>query len=307
MTHQRFRRRHPVFSGLLILAGIFLLFWGGIRVLVTSATRPEQSGIFSLRKGIGVIELTGVLVSSEEILHNLTEFRQDDDVKAIVLRIDSPGGAVGASQEVYTEVQRTNKVKPVVASLGSVAASGGYYAALGAERIIANPGTITGSIGVIIKFMNFSALFDKIGFRSEVVKSGKLKDMGAPDRPVTEEERALLQGLIDNVHSQFVEAVVVSRHLAEETVRAMADGRIFSGEQAREQGLIDDFGNFTDAVMLAASLGGLDTDHKMPRLIYPAQKDFPFLELLRSEGSDSLWNHFISRFPGLFYEWSLSG
>ncbi len=306
MTQLGLRRRHPVLFGLLILAGIFLLFWGGVRVLVSSASRPEKRGIFSLQKGIGVIELTGVLVSSEEILQNLTEFRQDDTVQAIVLRIDSPGGAVGASQEVYTEVQRTNKIKPVVASLGSVAASGGYYAALGAERIIASPGTITGSIGVIIKFMNLSALFDKIGFHSEVVKSGKLKDMGSPERPITEEERALLQGLIDNVHSQFVDAVVASRHLTADIVRPMADGRIFSGEQAKEKGLIDDFGNFTDAVMLAAELGGLDTGNTMPRLIYPAKKDFPFLELLRGEGSDAIWNHFISRFPGLFYEWSLS-
>lgn len=306
MTQQGFRRRHPVFFGLLILAGIFLLFWGGIRVLFTSATRPEKRALFSLQRGIGVIELTGVLATSTEILQDLTEFRQDDDVRAIVLRIDSPGGAVGASQEVYTEVQRTNKVKPVVASLGSVAASGGYYAALGAERIIASPGTITGSIGVIIKFVNLSALFDKIGFQSEVVKSGKLKDLGSPDRAVTEEERAVLQGLIDNVHTQFVDAVVASRKLTAETVRPLADGRIFSGEQAKAMGLIDDFGNFTDAVMLAAELGGLETGNTMPRLIYPAKQKFPFLEILRGEGSDSLWNHFMSRFPGLFYEWSLS-
>lgn len=292
--------------GLLILAGIFLLFWGGIRVLVTSATRPEKRGLFNLQKGIGVIELTGVIASSTEILQYLTEFRQDDDVKAIVLRIDSPGGAVGASQEVYTEVQRTNKIKPVVASLGSVAASGGYYAALGAERIIASPGTITGSIGVIIKFVNLSQLFDKIGFQSEVVKSGKLKDIGSPDRAVTEEERALLQELIDNVHGQFIDAVVTSRKLDPITVRALADGRIFSGQQARENGLIDDFGNFNDAVMLAAELGGLETGDTLPRLIYPAKKEFPFLDLLRGEGGDALWNHFISRFPGLFYEWSFS-
>ncbi len=305
MTTKGFRQLHPVLTGFLILAGIFVLFLGGIRLIIGSLSQPEKSDFFGQREGIGIISLQGMIVSPEETLRDLADFRENNKVKGIVLRIDSPGGTVGASQEIFEEVKRTNKEKPVVASLGSVAASGGYYAALGTEQIIANPGTITGSIGVIIKFANLEDLFAKIGYRSEVIKSGKLKDIGSPSRPITEEERTLIQTLIDNVHEQFIRAVAENRLLPLEKVRAMADGRIFSGEQAKEAGLIDDYGNFYDAVFLAAELGGLETGSKMPRLIYPNKNKFPFMEFLNSEAGNSLFNRIGSTFPGLFYQWSL--
>ncbi len=307
MTTNGFRQLHPVLSGFLILAGIFILFFGGIRLIIGSFSQPEKSEFFGLREGVGIISLQGMIVSPEETLRDLVAFRENSKVKAIVLRVDSPGGTVGASQEIFEEVKRTNREKPVVASLGSVAASGGYYAALGAEKIISNPGTITGSVGVIIKFVNLEDLFAKIGYRSQVIKSGKLKDIGSPSRPLTEEERALLQSLIDNVHEQFIHAVAESRLLPLEKVRAMADGRIFSGEQAKEAGLLDDHGNFNDAVLLAAELGGLATDSKMPHLIYPKRDKFPFLEFLNSEGTDSLFNRIGLSFPGLFYQWAMPG
>jgi len=307
MTQKGFRHLHPILFGLLILTGIFLLICGGISLLVNSASRHDRREIFGQKDGVGVIDLQGVIVSPEETLQDLLEFRRNDKVKAIVLRIDSPGGAVGASQEIFQEVLRTNRSKPVVASMGSVAASGGYYAALGAERILANPGTITGSIGVIVKFANLEELFGKIGYRSEVIKSGKLKDLGSPSRPLSEEERALLQGLIDNVHAQFIQSVAENRHLPAEQVRALADGRVFSGEQAEQAGLIDALGNFTDAAILAAELGGLKPEAEMPWLIYPEKEEFPFIpEFLRGSGSDALLGRVFQQIPGLCYEWALA-
>lgn len=305
MTSKGFRQLHPVLSGFLILAGIFILFFGGIRLIIGSFSQPEKSEFFGQREGVGIISLQGMIVSPEETLNDLVRFRENNKVKAIVLRVDSPGGTVGASQEIFEEVKRTNKEKPIVASFGSVAASGGFYAALGAEKIIANPGTITGSVGVIIKFANLEDLFAKIGYRSEVIKSGKLKDLGSPSRALTVEERDVLQALIDNVHDQFIHAVAESRLLPLEKVRAMADGRIFSGEQAKEAGLIDAHGNFNDAILLAAELGNIETGSKMPRLIYPKRDKFQFLELLNSDGTDSLFNQIGLTFPGLFYEWAL--
>ncbi|MFZ5775102.1 MAG: signal peptide peptidase SppA [Thermodesulfobacteriota bacterium] len=298
-----FRHRHPVLTGLLVLGALVLFFWGGITLFVSRIFQhPSQAELFS-HEGIGVVEIKGVILESEELLRTLAEFREDGKVRAIVLRIDSPGGAVGASQEIHDEVKRTKAVKPVVASMGSVAASGGLYASLAATKVVANPGTMTGSMGVILKFANLEGLFQKVGYRSEVVKSGKLKDLGAPDRPMTEEERRMLQGLIDSVHDQFVQAAVESRSLPEEKVRAFADGRVFSGKQAKELGLVDQLGSFTDAVLLAASLAGMATD-TMPELLYPRQERFSILQLLAGEQGESLLRKTIFAGPVPAYEWT---
>lgn len=299
-----FRQKHPVLLGLFILTGIFFLFLGGISLLFSSiVSRGPKGDIFSKKEGIGIIELTGLIVTSEKVLKNLTSFRNNPNIKSIILRIESPGGSVGAAQEIFQDVKRTNKVKPVVASMGSMGASGGYYAALGAEKIIANPGTMTGSIGVIVKFPNLEGLFEKIGYKTEVIKSGAMKDVGASNRPITDQERALMQGLIDNVFNQFVQAVTESRGMPEETVRELADGRIFSGEQAFEAGLIDDLGNFTDAVTMAAELGGLDP--KQPKLIYPQEeRRFSLLSLLTSDHDQSILEGFMPAYPILSFEWT---
>lgn len=283
------------------MAGIFLFFAGGVSLLISSLFfQPRKTALFTKKTGVGVVELKGLITTPEKIIASLTAFRKNEDVKSIILRIDSPGGTVGASQEIYEEVKRTNAVKPVVASMGSVGASGGYYAALGAQKIIANPGTITGSIGVIAKFANLEKLFEKIGYKSEVIKSGQLKDIGATNRPMTAEERALLQELINNLHGQFVKAVAESRVLPEQEVRRLADGRIFSGEQALEAGLIDALGNFTDAIILAARLGGLDTE--TPELIYPRKK-MSLWDIIAGNNRLSLDN-FIPNTPILSYEWT---
>jgi protease-4 len=297
-----FRQKHPILLGLFILTGIFFLFLGGVSLLISSLiSHDSQTDIFSSKEGVGIVELKGLIVSSEQTLKHLTEFRHDPNVKSVVLRIDSPGGSVGASQEIYKEVMRTNEVKPVIASMGSMGASGGYYAALGAENIIANPGTMTGSIGVIVKFPNLEGLFEKIGYRSEVIKSGPLKDVGASNRPMSEEERKLMQDLIDNVYGQFVRDIAAARDMEEDIIRELADGRVYTGEQALEVGLIDSLGNFTDAITIAADMGGLDVED--PRLIYPkVDRKFSLFNLLTN--AESLIDNFVPLYPILSFEWT---
>lgn len=299
----KFREKHPVVTGFVILTGIFLLFWVGISLLVSSLL-PSQSKheIFGPRDAIGVVELTGLIVSPEKTIKELAAFRKNENIRAVILRIDSPGGAVGASQEIFEEVKRTNAVKPVVASMGSVAASGGYYAALGARQIIANPGTLTGSIGVIIKFPNLEELFDKIGYKKEVIKSGLMKDIGAADRTMTDEERALLQELIANIHAQFVQAVADRRSIPLEKVQSLADGRIYSGEQALREGLIDELGNFTAAVTRATKLAEIESDD--PPLIYPEEERFSLLKMLAGTANPNLLENLVHSRPILSYEWT---
>lgn len=298
-----FRQKHPILLGLFILTGIFFFFLGGVFLLISSLlSNGSSADIFAKKQGVGIVELKGLIVSSEQVLKHLTEFRHNPNVKSIVLRIESPGGAVGAAQEIYQEVMRTNEVKPVIASMGSMGASGGYYAALGTETIIANPGTMTGSIGVVIKFPNLEGLFDKIGYRSEVIKSGPLKDVGASNRPMSEEERKLMQDLIDNVYGQFVRDIAAARGMEEDTVRELADGRIYTGEQALEVGLIDSLGNFTDAITIAADMGGLDIEN--PQLIYPkVDRNFSLFNLL-TNAEQSLVNNFAPLYPILSFEWT---
>ena len=167
-------------------------------------------------------------------MRRLKVLEERDDVKAIVVRIDSPGGAVGPSQEIHGEIKRLREKKKVVASMGTIAASGGYYTAVAADKIVANPGTITGSIGVIVEFFNAEELLQKIGLKGYVVKSGKFKDVGSPLRKMEDEERKLLQAVIDDVNDQFIEAVAEGRNLKPEDVRAIADGRIFTGPRQRK-------------------------------------------------------------------------
>jgi protease-4 len=298
-----FRQKHPIILGLFILTGIFFFFIGGISLLVSSLiSHGPGTDIFTKKDGVGIVELKGLIISPEQVLKHLTEFRHNPNVKSIVLRIDSPGGSVGASQEIYKEVMRTNEVKPVIASMGSMGASGGYYAALGAESIIANPGTMTGSIGVIIKFPNLEGLFEKIGYRSEVIKSGPLKDVGASNRPMSEKERKLMQDLIDNVYGQFVRDIAVARGMEENTIKGLADGRIYTGEQALEVGLIDSLGNFTDAIIIAAEMGGLDIEN--PQLLYPkVDRAFSLFNLL-TNAEQSLVDNFAPLYPIISFEWT---
>jgi protease-4 len=195
---------------------------------------------------------------AEDIAKKLHELSEDDDVKAIVLRINSPGGTVGSVQEISEEIGRCRaKGKKVVASMGDVAASGGYYLAAASDHILANPGTITGSIGVILEFGNLEGLFQKVGLKVEVIKSGAHKDIGSPARPLTAEETRMLQASIDDAYAQFLDAVSQGRHLSHEQLKNIADGRIFTGRQAMQIGLVDELGNQEDAIQAAIRLAKL--------------------------------------------------
>jgi len=235
---------------------------------------------FSGSGKVGIVPIIGLIADSESVIEQIRKFAKDDSVKAIVLRINSPGGGVGPSQEIHEEVRKLRGKKVVVTSMGALAASGGYYIACASEKIFANPGTITGSIGVIMQFVNVKELIEKIGVRGMVVKSGDYKDIGSPVREMKPGERKLLQGVIDNVHGQFVGAVAEGRNLPREQVLAIADGRIFSGEQAKERGLVDVLGNQEDAVAEAARMAKIEGE---PKVVTPPKKRFSILELLRDE------------------------
>jgi protease-4 len=250
---------------------------GAIVIISIAALLFLGMGDSTLKFGekVGVIEIKGLIADPQPVLTQLKEFRNNKDVKAIVLRIDSPGGGVGPSQEIYAEVKKTSRVKKVVASMGAIAASGGYYVASAADHVMANPGSITGSIGVVMEFANLEELFKKIGVSAFVLKSGQYKDVGSPFREMTPQEKTLLQGFVDSVHQQFVTAVAEARGIPKERIEAIADGRILSGEQAQKLGLLDSLGNLEDAVAIAAELGGIKGE---PSVVYAKEKGLSLLE-----------------------------
>ncbi|MBI5868961.1 MAG: signal peptide peptidase SppA [candidate division Zixibacteria bacterium] len=235
-------------------------FWG------LSSTDGADFGGFG--KKVAIVELKGTISASEEIVGQLRRFADDSSIPAIVLRIDSPGGGVAASQEIYDEIQRVKeKGKKVIVSMGSVAASGGLYVAVAADTIVANPGTLTGSIGVIFEFPTLEKLMEKVGVRYEVVKSGEYKDIGSIARSMTEKESAALQVVIDDTYDQFVEAVAKGRRLDKDSVKVFADGRIFTGRQAKEMKLVDELGDLHDALDIAAEMVGLESPPKTVKII----------------------------------------
>jgi protease-4 len=236
---------------------------------------------------VAVVEVEGVIgvgadrgLDTESIIRTLGEYRDDPSVRAVVLRIDSPGGVVAPTQEIFTAVRRLREAKkPVVASLGSVAASGGYYVAVSADRIFASPGTLTGSIGVVMQLANVEGLLKKVGVEYVVVKAGAYKDVGNFARAMTPEERRILQSLLDDVYDQFISAVAEGRGLEPQAVRAFAEGRIYSGRQAHGLKMVDDLGGLEDAIEAAAKMAGLPPK---PKVLYPRRR-FSLRELLRNE------------------------
>ncbi|TYO99572.1 signal peptide peptidase A [Geothermobacter ehrlichii] len=275
-------RKHPFLMALLLVGSVFAFFFVSVVVLAMVFGRPTA---FHVGEKVAVVEIQGVISSSRDIMEELVDYRENPTVKAVVLRINSPGGAVGPAQEIYEEVGKLAKVKPVVVSMGAVAASGGYYVAVPASRILANPGTLTGSIGVIMQFTNIEELLAKIGLKSQVVKSGAHKDIGSVTRPMTEQEREILQQLIDDVHQQFVTAIAEGRKMDLKRVKELADGRIYTGRQALKIGLVDELGNLQDAVALAGKMGGIQG---RPQVIYPASDRPGLLRYLLEEGRTQL-------------------
>lgn len=240
---------------------VFVLAMGGLFFvslvsLIFSQTDDESAGTTGER--VAVVELTEPIIDSQEIVRQFKKYRENRSVRSIVFRVDSPGGGVSASQEIYEEVRKTRQSgKPVVVSMGSVAASGGYYVSCGATTIVANPGTLTGSIGVIFQFLHFSELMNKIGIDASTFKTGKFKDIGSPLRKTTEDEKKFFDQLLGDVYDQFVTVVAKERKLDRKVVLGYADGRVFTGRQAREYGLVDTLGTYEDAVSIAAKLGDI--------------------------------------------------
>ncbi len=230
---------------------------------------------------IAVIELSNIITSSEDIVRQFKKYGEDRAIKAILFHVDSPGGGVVASHEIYEEVKRVRESgKPVVVSMGALAASGGYYVSCGATRIVANPGTLTGSIGVISEFIRFDSLLHKLGIDATTIKSGKLKDAGTPFRPMTAEDREYFQGLMDNVHRQFISIVEKERGLNHDSILAYADGRVFTGEQALHRHLIDTLGTFEDAIGITAKLAGIKDQ---PTIVRERKRVFTLLDRLLGE------------------------
>jgi protease-4 len=301
-----FARRHPYLFFLLVSFSIFSVTTISLSLFFT--LRPESSnydvydGI--LGKNVGVVELTGMITDARKVIKDIKTFRDDAGVKAIVLRIDSPGGGVGPSQEIYREIEKTReKKKIIVASMGAVAASGGYYAASATDGIMANPGTITGSIGVIMGYTNFRDIFQKIGLTPVVIKSGEFKDMGSPLRTMTEQETQILQQFVDKVHQQFVNDAAKGRKMDPAEMGKLADGRIYSGEEALSLGLIDRIGNLEDAIEWAGRLAGIEGEVTP---VYIKEDKLSFLKYLSDSSVDEMANRFLGNKLSLEYTYDPS-
>ena len=242
----------------LILGTIIALF------VILLILRSRDSGT-SIGQKVAVVDITGVITRADATIRLLHTYRDDSSIKAIVIRINSPGGSVAPVQEIYSELKKIEK--PIVASMGGSAASGGYYVACAADTIMANPGTLTGSIGVIMQFTQLKGLYDKVGLGHQVVKSGDFKDTGSPFRELTEPERVVLQATVDDVYNQFVDTIFEARGdlLTRAEIVELADGRIFSGKQALESKLLDQLGNLPDAIETAGELAGIEGKPKVVR------------------------------------------
>jgi protease-4 len=284
--------------GILIFLGIIIFLFVVVIGLSLLLGKKQHFG----SEKIALIRVEGVITDSKPILEQFDRHSKNPTVKAIVLRVDSPGGGVAPSQEIYqaiTNIRAEGKQK-IVVSMGSLAASGGYYISCPADKIVANPGTITGSIGVLMEFANVQELFKKVGLEAVVIKSGKHKDIGSPTRPMTKEEKQLLQGVLDDVYQQFVEAIAQGRGMKEEEVRKLADGRIFSGRQALQLGLVDELGGIQEALELAAELSGIE---KRPLVVIEDEKGFSLRDLMRSVLQDLMPQSFTHNTVSLQYIW----
>jgi protease-4 len=260
---------------------VAVLFFLGLAGIVLAVL--GKGSFFSPRERVGVVEIKGLLSDSRTVIKQLERYRDDDNIKAIVLRINSPGGAVGPAQEILREVEKIRGKKKIVASLGTVAASGGYYIASGANLIMANRGTVTGSIGVIMQFTNVEGLTKKIGLDLFNLKAGRYKDAGSPFRPMTPEDKAYLQGLLDNIYRQFLSDVAHNRKIPLDKMKILAEGRIYTGEEAQQVGLVDEFGNLPDAIERAGRLGGIKGKVKA---VYPEKESYSLLRLLLGQEAE---------------------
>jgi protease-4 len=269
-------RRRTALYALGLAAGLVVLFLITVWILIAVL----DDGALPGGPRVAIVELEGVIMDADAIVKELREHQDNPTVRAVVVRVNSPGGVVAPTQEIVAAVQRVRKAhKPVVASLSSVAASGGYYVATAADRIFANPGTLTGSIGVVMQMANVEGLLKKAGVDYVVVKAGRYKDVGNFARAMTPEERRILQALLDDVYGQFVNAVAEGRKLDRETVLGLADGRIYSGQQAHRLKMVDELGGLEEAIEAAAKLAGIPG---RPKLVYPRRR-FSLMDLIKNQ------------------------
>ncbi len=251
----------------------------------------SRSATFVSSGSIGVIEIEGIITTSKRVVQDIKNFAENPNIGGILVRVDSPGGGVAASQEIYEELKKAKLQKKVVVSMGALAASGGYYVSLPADLIVANPGTITGSIGVIMQFPVFEELMKKVGIDYEVIKSKEHKDIGSPFRKMNEKDRKILQDVVTDVYEQFVQATCDARGLPKDSVVKFADGRIITGNQAKQLGLVDTLGTFEDAVKILGDMLGI----QKPNLIYPPKR-FSLIEMF----TEPMEKIFI---PKILYLW----
>jgi protease-4 len=285
-------RRHPILFGFLLLLGVGVLFF----LVMTYFTKDGAD--FSMKDKVGVVIVKGFLGDSKDTVDKLDEYARDDSIKAVVLRLETPGGAIVPSQEIYEKVLKVKRKKKVVASMGTVAASGGYYIACATDRIVANPGTITGSIGVIAQFSQVEELLRKIGLKSTIIKSGKYKDVGSPVREMTEDEKRIIQALIDDIYEQFVEVVAENRNIPKEKIKNIAGAKAFTGRQALEFGLVDELGTMEYSVDLAAKLAGIEGE---PEVVYPKEKKGGLLRYILGEAASVISEELDLRPEGIDY------
>jgi protease-4 len=273
------QKRSNLLLWIILGGGALCFFILCILALAMFYAGASPSGLSISTNQIASLELEGVISDSKKFVDQLEEYGKRPGVRSVVIRINSPGGGVAASQEIYEAIKkfRSETEKKVVVSMASVAASGGYYVACASDKIFANPGSITGSIGVIAEWYNYGDLLQWAKMQSVVFKSGDLKDAGSATRPLTVEEKAYFQSLIDSIHAQFVSAVADSRNMEEEAVRELADGRVFTGQQAKANHLIDEIGTLQDAIDAAAKMGGITGE---PKILSPLKKNISILDLI---------------------------
>ena len=287
--------RRDLWLGLSILV-FFLVFV----FLATLMLKTLSSDGFSVaQKRVAVIEIVGPIFNPMPVIQKLERYIENDSIPIIVIRLNTPGGGIAATQEIYETVKKARRSgKKVIASMGAVAASGGYYIAAACDTIVANQGTITGSIGVIANFADFSELFQKLGIEFNVRKSGKFKDIGSTSRKMTEDEKKILDSVVMDSYDQFVEAVTEGRGLEPDVVRTHADGRIFTGRQALEAGLVDIMGTYQDALDLAGNLSGLGDNPPVLKERRDLWEDILFRGLVKLQ-----WLRFENGIPSLLYLW----
>jgi protease IV len=287
------------------LTGCLVLFGGFFFLAIVVAAMAGDSTEITLGDKVAVIPIEGEIIEARETLDALRRYAENDSVKAIVIRINSPGGAIAPSQEIYSAIRRTRAAsgKPIIASLDSVAASGGFYIAAACDQIVANPGSITGSIGVILQWFDVKELVQWAKLKPNTITSGALKDAGSPFRELTDAERQYFQGIVSQLHSQFVRDVAKGRgaKMKYEEVAKVADGRIFTGEQALQLKLVDQLGSIDDAVRIAGKLAGIEGE---PSKLWPKPREERLLELLTGGDAESLLQRVVSRrLPQFLYMW----